>query len=155
MVADGALGCICTCVCVFVCPPAWALGVFAAWQGLLPSRSRMWPHSVCLWSGLRPDHSRPGINQRQGQSRSLLQTLTQTQAPLNAHIHVYTHTHTHIHRHTLSGCMDGSIRSYLPSAPGSIRRLVHACCLHVTLTDSGMNDLFGGGFSIVRDGWHQ
>lgn len=37
---------------------------------------------------------------------------------------------------------------------GSISCLVHVCCLHVTLTNSRMNDLFEG-FSIVRDGWHQ
>lgn len=24
----------------------------------------------------------------------------------------------------------------------------HACCSHVTLTDSGMNDLFGGAFQL-------
>lgn len=33
---------------------------------------------------------------------------------------------------------------------GSIKCLVHACCSHVTLTDSRMNDLFGGLFNCQR-----
>lgn len=66
------------------------------------------------------------------------------------------------------GRVDSQHFFFTPFHPGSIRCLARACCSHVTLTDSRMNDLFGvwgggggGGvegrllFSIVRDGWHQ
>lgn len=86
-------------------------------------------------SALRPEHGQPRINQRQGQCHSPLQTLSHTQThPLAAH------THTRATRM-------GRFPAISPHRR-SIKCLVHACCSHVTLTDSRMNDLFGGGFQL-------
>lgn len=45
--------------------------------------------------------------------------------------------------HTLLGTGRFSAFFFTPFHPGSIRCLARACCSHVTLTDSRMNDLFG------------
>ncbi len=90
-------------------------------------------------TALRPEHGQPRRNQRQGQCLSPLQ-----------HSHTRTHStppslHTHAHSRAAMGWVDSQL---FPHHRGSIKCLVHACCSHVTLTDSRMNDLFGGAFQL-------
>lgn len=81
-------------------------------------------------SALRPEHGQPGMNHRLGQC---------------ARTRTHTQTHTQMQE-----CCCGWVDSSLFPHGGPIKCLVHACCLHVTLTDTGMNDLFGRLFNCQR-----
>lgn len=63
-------------------------------------------------------------------------------------MHASTPTPLTAHTHTRAARM-GRFPAISPHR-GSIKCLVHACCSHVTLTDSRMNDLFGGLFNCQR-----
>lgn len=91
-------------------------------------------------TALRPEHGQPRINQRQGQCHSPQQTLWHTCT--QNHPPPCSHTHTRA-----AGRVDPWP---FPPHRGSIKCLVHACCSHVTLTDSRMNDLFEGLFNCQR-----
>lgn len=85
----------------------------------------------------RPAHGQPRRNQRQGQCLSPLQTLSHTHARAPNHPPPQ-HTLTHFW-----GRVNSQMFFFTPFHPGSISCLARACCSHVTLTDSRMNDLFG------------
>lgn len=108
-----------------VCSSVWAIE-WASTQ----KQQNVTPTLSC--SALRPKYGQPGMKQRLGQCAR-------------------THARAHTNTHTQAGVLLWLGR-FFPVSPhrGSIKCLVHVCCPCITLTDTGMNDLFGRLFNCQR-----